>query len=101
MSEESDYMALMKKAALQAHLYALDINEKNQRMHEFFNKQSESDLQTLKSIVSMCARSDNPEATANYWRAYAKGVLSAKFAVSPWLEIASDDDFDNLLGGSS
>ncbi len=92
-----ELMKIYEESLRKQNIAILEVNELNRLMHELIDKLSEADLYTFKSLVSQITTSVNPSSTANYWRAYAKGLLHAKFGVSPWHEMVSEEDFTNLL----
>ena len=100
MSGMEEYAKMFEEAARQQQLAALEMVDKDRRMHEFVDGLNEKDLGTFKSIVSMCARAQDPAYTAQYWRAYAKGLLHSKFNVDPWQSVVGENDFKDLLGGT-
>lgn len=98
MDGMEEYSKMFEEAARRQQIALLAEVEKDRTMHEFIDGLNEKDLGTFKSIVSQCARASDPAYTANYWRAYAKGLLHSKHNIAPWQSVASDDDFKDLLG---
>lgn len=85
---------ILQQAQSQQELEAIEAVEKQKRQHELFEHLDETDLIALKSIFTSIVGSVNPQASANYWRGYAKSLANVKFGVKPYKEAPAVSDLD-------